>query len=131
MTRELKMWLAVRQDINMSKGKLAAQAGHAYGDLYLAAALHIPEVFQTYRDHATPKITVKAKNAEAIQRIVVECASANICCETVRDAGRSELEPGTVTVAAFGPAYYDELPKFLQRLQVMRDVEEAAPPSAE
>ncbi len=129
--RELKMWLAVRQDIKMSKGKLAAQSGHAYGDLYVAALTHVPELFQQYQAHATPKITVKAKNADAIDRIAAECLKANICYETVRDAGRSELEPGTVTVVAFGPAYFDELPKFLQRLQVMRDDEEAAPPPSE
>lgn len=39
---------------------------------------------------------------------------------TVTDAGRSEVEPGTKTVCLFGPAYREELPPFLKRLQVLK-----------
>ncbi len=129
--RELKMWLAVRQDIKMSKGKLAAQSGHAFGDLYLKARDQVPDLFRQYQEHATPKVTVKAKNADTMDRIAAECLTAGICYEWVRDAGRSELEPGTLTVIAFGPAYLDELPKFLQRLQVLKDDKEEAPAAAQ
>lgn len=118
---ELKMWLAVRTDIEMSKGKLAVQAMHAAGWLHLLAFNDFPELMQAYMGQATPKICVKAKNLAALERIEREAVAAGIPCYTVADAGRSEVEPGTKTVCMFGPAYRKDLPKYLRELNMLKD----------
>jgi len=117
--RELKMWLAVRTDIDMSLGKACAQAGHAYGHLHLIAQQLQPDLFADYLNHATPKITVRVENEIALRRVYEESKTAGISSYIVHDAGRSELEPNTATVCAFGPAYHDELPPFLKRLRLL------------
>lgn len=119
--RELKMWLAVRQDITMSTGKFGAQAGHAFGRLYRQVTLADPARLDAYLADDEPKVTVKVKNEAALARVHEEAKSAGIPVELIRDAGRSELEPGTATVAAFGPAFREDLPAYLARLQVLKD----------
>lgn len=119
--RELKMWLAVRTDIQMSKGKIAAQAMHASGWLHLIVANDKPALMRTYLDDHTPKIAVRVDSAAALDRVAEEAQAAGIPCYTVADAGRSEVEPGTRTVCIFGPAYRDELPAFLKRLRKLED----------
>jgi PTH2 family peptidyl-tRNA hydrolase len=120
---ELKMWLAVRTDIRMSRGKLATQAGHAYSWLTVTALKDAAAAMASYLAASTPKISVKAKNEQALRRIETECKAAGIPCYLVVDAGRTEFGGPTPTVIAFGPAHRSSLPKFLQGLQLLKDEE--------
>ena len=118
--RELKMWLAVRCDLDLSGGKLATQAGHAYQWLTIYAMQKAPEMLRDYLHMASPKIAVRVDSERELQRVQSEAEKADIPFYTVHDAGRTELEPGTATVVAFGPAYRDDLPPFLKRLQLLK-----------
>jgi len=118
--RELRLWLAVRVDLGMSVGKIAAQAMHAAFGLHDYLIDRKPEVLRAYEDGAHTKICVKVNSLADLERVEREAEIANIPCHVVSDAGRSEIDPGTKTVCLFGPAYRDELPPFLRRLQVMK-----------
>jgi PTH2 family peptidyl-tRNA hydrolase len=120
-SKELKMWLAIRTDITMSTGKLAAQAGHGYSWLTVAALTSAPELMAQYLAAATPKISVKAKNEKMLRRVKAEADAAGIPAYLVVDAGRTELNGPTATVCAFGPSRREDLPKFLQGLQLLVD----------
>lgn len=119
--RELKMWLAVRADLPISRGKLAIQAMHAAGWLHLIVARDNPGLMEAYLSDATPKICVKVKSAGQLERLAREAQAAGIPHYLVADAGRSEIPPGTKTVCLFGPAYRDDLPRFLSGLQVLKE----------
>lgn len=119
MAPELKMWIVVRSDLDMSTGKACAQAGHAVGRLHLIANDRDPEKFSAYISDAAAKITVRADSEHMLLRVEREAVAANLPACLVRDAGRSELPPGTATACAFGPAYHEELPSFLRRLRVL------------
>ncbi|RYF04790.1 MAG: aminoacyl-tRNA hydrolase [Oxalobacteraceae bacterium] len=127
-TQELKMWVAVREDITMSRGKFAAQVGHAFGRLYLSASRLVPNQFQVYLEHNEAKITVKVKDEAALLRVAAEAKAFGVPCELIRDAGRSELEPGTATVCAFGPALREKIGPYLKRLQVLKEPPTESPP---
>lgn len=118
---ELKMWLVVRTDLGMSPGKLAVQAMHAAATLHLELADFDPERLTAYLKEATPKICVKVSSLAELNRVAEEARKAVIPYCTIRDAGRSEVDPGTKTVCLFGPAYREELPPFLKRLQVLKE----------
>ena len=118
---ELKMWLAVRTDLPLSRGKLAVQAMHAAGWLHLIVARDNPELMQSYLQDATPKISVRVDSASALDRVCEEAKAAGIPFYAVADAGRTEIDPGTRTVCLFGPAYRHDLPPFLKRLQTLKD----------
>ena len=96
--RELKMWLAVRTELPVSVGKLLGQAMHAAGWLHLRVATERPALLQEYLKDATPKIVVSVSSLAALERVEREAEAAGIPHQSVRDAGRSEIEPGTKTV---------------------------------
>jgi PTH2 family peptidyl-tRNA hydrolase len=118
--RELKMWLAVRCDLDLSAGKLATQAGHAYQWLHDPRDAEKPWCTAGLPRYGSPKIAVRVDSERELQRVQSEAEKAGIPYYTVNDAGRTELEPGTTTVVAFGPAYRDELPPFLRRSQLLK-----------
>jgi PTH2 family peptidyl-tRNA hydrolase len=116
---ELKMWLAVRCDLNMPPGKLAAQAGHAFGSALLSAFQSDPECVRLYQEHAMPKIVVGVRNEAELQRVAEEARSAGILCYMVTDAGRTVFSEPTQTVCAVGPCYRGDLPAFIRRLRLL------------
>ena len=121
---ELKMWLVVRADLEMPKGKLAGQSGHAFERLtanIFRTGGKLLDSYEQYERDNTPKITVYCKNLEALERAERECEAVGIASYKVTDAGRTVFAEPTVTVLAIGPAYREELPKFVQRFQLMKD----------
>lgn len=118
---EHKMWLAVRVDLPLSIGKALIHSGHCFGRLYLSASQLVPERMDAYLSDNEPKIGVKAKNEGVLHRIADECERAGIPHQLVRDAGRSEVPAGTPIYCAFGPWKRAELPKFLHKLQKLKD----------
>lgn len=119
--RELRLWLAVRVDLGMSPGKIAAQAMHAAFGLRGYLTDNKPSLLSAYEEGASTKICVRVRSLTELERVCLEADVAKIPYHAVSDAGRSEIAPGTMTVCLFGPAYRDELPPFLRRLQVLTD----------
>lgn len=116
-----KMWLAVRTDLEMSRYKLATQAGHAYQGLTFAALAQAQEKLIEYLKTGTPKITVAVKSEAELLRVHEEAEKAGIPVVLVTDEGRTEFGEPTSTVCAFGPWERDELPPFLKRLQLAKE----------
>lgn len=127
-TEELKMWLVVRGDIQMSMGKLAAQAGHGFCtalreatvlDSIAKATGNGGYTVEEYFQNSQPKITVVAKNLAALERVHRECTEASLPCSFITDEGRTEFPEPTATVVGIGPCRFSELPKYVQRLRLL------------
>jgi peptidyl-tRNA hydrolase, PTH2 family len=116
---ELKMWLAVRCDLNMPPGKLAAQAGHAFSSALLSAFQSDPDCVRRYQAHAMPKVVVGVRNEANLQRVAEEARRAGIPSYLVLDAGRTVFAEPTHTVCAIGPCYRSDLPTFVKRLRLL------------
>jgi PTH2 family peptidyl-tRNA hydrolase len=103
---ELKMVICVRTDIEMSKGKVAAQVGHAVLGAYrVAQRLALPrEWSRAWLFRAQAKITLKADSEPTLDAIAAAATTAGIPWCIIEDAGRTEVEPGTRTVIGVGPA---------------------------
>lgn len=120
------MYLVVNQDLKMSPGKLGAQIGHAVQHIceqyaYYSAALelnptpidpHRMSAYQKWKKDNVGKIVLRAKGSEWEK--VKEAAD-----HVVRDAGHTELEPGSETVAVFWPMAKSNRHKLLKRLQLL------------
>jgi len=115
--RELRMYLVVRGDLDMPVGKAMAQAGHAFCTALMNAMKDHPEVVAEYYKHNQPKIVVKCKNSEALRRAENECA--HLVHYLVTDAGRTFFAEPTMTCMAIGPCYREDLPNFVQRMQLL------------
>ena len=103
---ELKMVACVRNDLGMSKGKIAAQTGHAFlGAFRIAQRLALPrEWVKAWLFRAQAKIALKVDSEAEMDAIHTAARSAGLPCCVIEDAGRTEVEPGTRTVLGIGPA---------------------------
>jgi peptidyl-tRNA hydrolase, PTH2 family len=107
---ELKMVLLVREDLKMSKGKIAAQCGHAVLACYRNAIRGNSlwrEWVRAWLHRAQAKITLKVDSEQLMDAICAAAIAAKLPCEVIEDAGRTEVAPGTRTVAGIGPCPKD------------------------
>lgn len=123
---ELRMWCAVRRDIHIPKPKFGAQAGHAYVTAILEAQKQAPELVDAYMAADQPKIVVWAKNADELRKVHLACMEAGLPCAIITDAGRTVFPEPTLTVMGVGPCRRGDLPKAMQRLQLMREEAQSA-----
>ncbi|KUI55345.1 Peptidyl-tRNA hydrolase 2 [Cytospora mali] len=110
---ECKLVLVVRTDLGMTKGKIAAQCGHAtlacYKTLSRAAYKSGPaspeaRLLQRWERHGQAKVAVQTKSADEIQELMGKAQSLGITAEVIVDAGRTQIDPGSMTVLGVGPA---------------------------
>jgi PTH2 family peptidyl-tRNA hydrolase len=102
-TGDCKLVILVRTDLNMTKGKAAAQCCHAVLETYKQATRNYPEMVQRWEDLGQPKITLKVESDAELAELVGKARKAGLAAQAIRDAGRTQLIPGTRTVAAIGP----------------------------
>src|SRR5215469_8427558 len=99
--RLMKQAIVVRVDLEMSTGKLAAQACHASVAAALAAR---DDDLNRWLEEGQTKVVLKAPSLEAILELRDSCVSLDLAHELISDAGRTELAQGTVTALGIGPA---------------------------
>ncbi len=100
---ELKQVIVVRTDLDMGKGKIAAQVGHAC----VLGAEHVrksnPDWFKNWWA-GQEKVVVKVSGLKELQEIKRQIIDSNLPWSEVSDAGHTQLEPGTITCISIGPA---------------------------
>ncbi|GAA6056161.1 hypothetical protein JCM3770_004237 [Rhodotorula araucariae] len=99
-----KLVLVVRTDLNMTKGKIAAQCGHATLACYKSLAQANPALVRHWERTGQAKIAVQCKSEEDLQLLQASAQSLGVCARSIQDAGRTQVDPGTTTVLGIGPA---------------------------
>ena len=92
----------------MSPGKLAAQAAHAAVACALKTAKKNPSSLQRWMDDGQKKVVVRADEKEILE-LTKQARSKKMCTSLIRDAGMTELPPGTITALAIGPAEEEKI----------------------
>jgi len=103
---ELKMVFAVRSDLGMSKGKTAAQVGHAVLGCWLEAQRSHKwrQWCLAWNFRAAAKITLKVEDEAELDRVAAAARAAGLPFIVIEDAGRTEIPAGSRTVCGIGPA---------------------------
>jgi PTH2 family peptidyl-tRNA hydrolase len=134
----VKMVIVVRTDLNMRKGKMSAQVGHA-ASLFVARQIqqHMSEVsrassrkhrsfgvtlsdeqFEWFMD-GTTKIVVGVSSEAALIDLMNEGRKRGLTVNSVTDAGRTEFGGvPTLTCAAIGPNDVSEIDKLTGGLKL-------------
>lgn len=98
---ELKQVILIRKDLNMSKGKIAAQAGHACVDATLSSN---KKLIDSWKKQGMKKIALKVENEEELLTYLKKAEEQGLIFSLIVDAGHTEVDPGTKTCGAIGPA---------------------------
>lgn len=103
---ELKMVFCVRHDLGMSKGKVAAQVGHAVLACWQTTRRNATwrEWAKAWNYRAAAKITLVVNTLEQLEEIEAAATAAGLPHCVIEDAGRTEIAAGSRTVLGIGPA---------------------------
>ena len=103
-----KQVIVVRHDLKLSKGKVSAQVAHASLEAYKLAD---PGIRKEWEHTGAKKVVLKAEGLKEILELSDKLKKLGISCSIIRDMGKTEVEPGTVTAMGAGPADEKELDK--------------------
>lgn len=88
----------------MGVGKLAVQVAHASILAYERSKNKNPAWCKTWYQSGQPKVVLKVYSLEEIEEIEEKAQVCQLPVIIVRDAGLTQLEPGTPTCVGIGPA---------------------------
>ncbi|RLG70699.1 MAG: peptidyl-tRNA hydrolase [Candidatus Iainarchaeum archaeon] len=114
----LKQVIIVRADLKLGKGKLAAQVAHASLEAFLKVQKKFPDIVKKWLNSGAKKIVLKVSNEKELLALYRKMRR-KIPSALIRDAGLTQLKPGTITCFASGP--YDEkiLNKYVGTLKLL------------
>ncbi|XP_059062383.1 peptidyl-tRNA hydrolase 2, mitochondrial-like [Achroia grisella] len=116
---EYKLVLVVRTDLNMSKGKIAAQCGHAAVGAFEKAQKKDPEGLKLWQLTGQAKIALKTDSVDEIKQISDNAKKMGLITSLIRDAGRTQIAANSITVLGVGPAPKDIVDQVTGHLKLL------------
>ncbi len=99
-----KQVIAVRTDLGMSRGKMAVQVAHGSVSAAERARVTKQEEWRAWMREGQKKVAVKVISEEEVLELRRQAITHSLPHAIIRDAGMTELPPGTLTVIGIGPA---------------------------
>ena len=109
-----KQAIIVRKDLKMSAGKIAAQVAHASVEAWKKADKKIRDAWER---EGAKKVVLQAQNEKEL--LELKKKSGKLPTALIRDAGLTEIPPGTTTCLAIGPAREEEVDKLTGFLKLL------------
>ena len=118
----MSVYIFVNEELNMSKGKIASQVGHAILDMYRFLIKN--NINHSKWTTSGEKIVILKISKQFINNLLTEYNDKLINSNTfnifpVYDAGKTEVEPGSLTVIASTPITDDKKPDFIKKLKLL------------
>ena len=133
--KEVKQYLIIREDLNMSTGKIAAQVAHASSKIFfdkmkkeirtpgLGASTYLysfeaSEEEMLWVEGQFTKIVKKVKNENQLLKTYNEAKQSGLNVSLILDAGLTELEGENYTAIAIGPNYIEDCEPIVKKLPI-------------
>ncbi len=115
-TNEIKFVIVVRKDLDMGCGKIAAQVGHAcstvvYNDRDIT--------HKWFTDGNQRKSVLKVRSESELIELIKKARELRILTTAIRDAGKTQVDPNTLTCCGFGPDISSKLDKVTGHLKLL------------
>jgi len=127
---DVKQVIVVRKDLNMRKGKIAAQVAHASmkflidnneaerGDEIVVKLS--PDEASWLMSGSFTKIVVGIDSEEALENLIFQAEMADVEVHPIIDSGATEFNGvKTLTCAAFGPCTAEQLDRLTGNLKLI------------
>jgi PTH2 family peptidyl-tRNA hydrolase len=111
-----KQVIVLRTDLEIGKGKLAAQAAHASVESVFRSD---PKTIQKWRDAGAKKVVLKVSSETELKKIQQLAAKAKLISVLISDAGLTQLKPGTKTAVGIGPDAEAKIDKITGKLKLL------------
>jgi len=118
-----KLVLLVRTDLRMRTGKIAAQTAHAAVGLVLSIQASGNRMerarLKEWLKEGQAKVVLAIKDEREMEQLEADARHRGLTTFIVADAGRTQVESGTETVLAIGPAPIGEIDEVTGRLKLL------------
>lgn len=111
----MKQAIVARTDIGMGTGKLAAQVAHASLSAYEDAD---DRTRKRWKGEGQKKVVLKGEREAQLFELADIAEREGLPHAIVRDAGHTQLDPGTVTALAVGPGPDDAVDRVTGELSL-------------
>lgn len=111
-----KQVILIRMDLKLSKGKAIAQGSHASVETVLKSG---KEKIKAWKEEGMKKVILKVKDEKELLRYKREADKFGLVTALIKDAGRTEIEAGTVTCLGIGPDNEDKMDKITGKLKML------------
>lgn len=115
----LKQVIVVRTDLRIGKGKLATHVAHAAVESFVKTLSEKPEIARKWLSQGQKKVVLKVSNLHELLEIYREAIREGLVAVLIRDAGLTQLEPGTITCVGIGPDYSSKIDKITGKLKLL------------
>ena len=88
---EVTRVLVTRDDLKLSKGKLAAQCSHAAVNCAIKARKKAVRLYERWNNVGARKIVVRADDEAHLRQLYAKALTAGLVCDLVKDAGQTEI----------------------------------------
>ncbi len=116
---EHKLACVVDASLKMGKGKIAAQVGHLCMEVALGLERNRPRLLQAWTSRGQAKVVLKALDSEEMHLLIDRAKEANLLTWSVRDAGRTQIPSGSMTVIGIGPAPVEQVDDVTSYLKLL------------
>ncbi|KAJ3124451.1 hypothetical protein HK098_001125 [Nowakowskiella sp. JEL0407] len=100
-----KLVLIIRTDLKMTAGKIAAQCCHATLAAYRVSLKRKgSNILDVWRKNGEAKITLKCNSEAEMLDLEEKAKKKGLVARSILDAGHTQIDPGSRTVLAIGPA---------------------------
>jgi PTH2 family peptidyl-tRNA hydrolase len=116
---KFKQVIVVRADLQMGKGKLAAQVGHAaVSAAENARRTHLKWV-EEWLEEGQCKVVAKVASLELLLSLRERASQRRLPHSLIKDRGLTQLPPNTVTCLGIGPAPSDAVDRLTSELALL------------
>jgi PTH2 family peptidyl-tRNA hydrolase len=111
-----KQVIVLRRDLEISEGKKCVQSAHASLGAYEKAD---KEIIKKWNSEGQKKVVLEVDSEKDILELFKKAKKEKIPCFLVKDAGLTEVEPGTITALGLGPEEEEKLDKITGGLKLL------------
>ena len=113
---EYKQVILVRQDLKLPKGKLSSQVAHASVEALLKS--HKDDI-KKWKDHGMKKVVLKVKDKKELFKYKQLAEDLGLVSAIITDAGKTVIEPGTITCLGIGPDKEEKIDEVTGELKML------------
>ena len=109
----------MRNDLELTRGKAAAQCGHAAVGTVHNFTGRDKKLMDVWLATGQTKVVLKVDSEAELIRLEQRAVTSGVGSFLVRDAGRTEVETGTATALAVGPADVKDVDAITGKLKLL------------